>query len=403
MRWSIHRHPGYLTDGMHALYLNGMLRSLVFALVGIFTPVYVYQRVLMTWNSQVYAIMAVGSFYLVTRLVVLVAAIPVSRIIEKIGFRRSITISVALLAGYLSMLLLGNAQIGYLLIAPLCGGLYLPFYWIARSSVIAQDGEKRHVGVQLSRLGTIELTATLLGPLAAGLIIEKWGFEPLFGVALLILALSVIPLWWMSPHVHQNGASWRGFGRWIRDRRYFHIAVGVGGRAIDDYVMSILWPLMIFGMGIKTTVIGGIFSLVSLISLAVRMVSGQIFDKLHKRRDYRDEIVYAIAIVATSMVWVLRLFAKSVGAILWLDTGGSLFGTTYASLYGDYEVLGGMRMGAIAYWVYCEMVYSLMVVGLMVLVILGATIGIWRELVLITAAFWVLVSLVMARESNMKS
>lgn len=389
-------------DGIKAFYANGMLRNLSIAVVGIFTPVFLYRIGLREFGEVRYAVMLVAGYYLLTRLVTLLFDIPISHIIEKKGFRKSILISIFLLAANLVTLVLCEKQIGYVAIAAIASGLNIPFYWLARNSAISQDGDKKHVGSQMGWMTTFEQIASMLGPLAAGLVIEKWGFEPVFGLSLLILFLSVIPLWSMSPHVHKNGATIKGFWYFLTNRRYFHNAVGMGARAVDDYSISVLWPLAIFIMGIKTSSIGGLFSLVSLVALFTRMGIGRVFDKLHARHDFSDEIIFAISSIASAILWMARLFVGTLSAILTIDLVGAVFGTTYSNLYIDYEQLGGMRMGNIAYWVYGEMVYSIMTIGIMGLTILGAYFSVWREVVFLSASFWLLISIVMARESNMR-
>lgn len=369
-----------------------MLRSLVIALVGIFTPVFLY---------KMGGVMAVAEYYILTRVMTLLAVIPISWIIERIGFRKSILISIIILAVNLGSLIFATQFPWLIVISAVAGGLNIPFYWVARNSAIAQDDDKRQVGRQMGIMTTAEQVATLLGPLAAGLIIEKWGFQPLYALALVILLVSLLPLWGMAPHVHRNGATLRGFFAWLRDRRYFHNGVGIGARAVDDYAISVLWPLAIFVMGIKIGAMGGIFSAVALSALVVRIVMARVFDKLRAKRDWSDELLYGMSACVNSITWIIRLFVGSVGSILMLDMSGAVFGTIYASFYVNYEQLGGKRMGSIAYWVYGEMMYSIMTIGLFSAVAIGVWFSVWKEMFMILAAFWVLVSIVMARESNL--
>jgi hypothetical protein len=387
---------------MKPFYLNGMLRSLVFALVGIFTPVYLFKLGMDLFGDVRYGVMLVGGYFVLTRLTTVLSVVPISWLIERIGFRRSIFISLFILAVNLGTLLFASEYAILILVSAIAGGLNIPFYWVARSSAISQDSDNKHVGSQMAIMTTAEQVTTLLGPLSAGLLVEKWGFQSLYTLALVILFVSAIPLWGMRPHVHKNGATWRGFFQWIRNPRYFHIGVGVGARAIDDYSISVLWPLAIFVMGVKAGIMGGIFSTVALTSLVVRILMGKMFDKLRSRGDWSDEILYMLSAGFSSIAWIVRLFVGSIGSILMLDMTGAVFGTIYASFYIDYEQLGGKRMGSILYWVYGEMMYSMMTILLFSLVMIGAWYGVWQQMFMILASFWVLVSMVMAKESNMK-
>jgi hypothetical protein len=389
-------------DGMHAFYLNGMFRSLVFALVGIFTPVFLYKMGLSWFSDARLAIIVVAGYYILMRLTTLLLVVSISRIIEKIGFRKSIAISLLFLILNLGSLLFLDANLWLAVVAGVAAGLNISFYWVARNSAVSQDSNRKHIGTQMGYMTTIEQVSTLLGPLVAGLIIEKWGFQYLYALALLVLLVSVVPLFHMPPHAHRNGATLGGFFRWLSDTRYAHIGVGIGARAVDDYAINALWPLVIFVIGIKTGMLGMVFSGVATVSLFVRMLAGKVFDKLRSRRDFSDELIYSLSAIVNSVMWILRLFVGSLSGILMIDLSGALFGTVYSSFYVNYEQLGGERMGSIAYWVYGEMMYSIMTIGLFVAVGISAWYGVWREVFSIMAAFWVVVSIVIARESNIK-
>ncbi len=392
----------YYQDGVHALYVNGMLRSMVFALVGIFTPIFIYREIYSATNLIWISVAAVAAFYLIIRMVVLLIAIPASALIARIGFRRSILVSAVCLAIYLISLKLAPMNLWYFVVAAICGGLNIPMYWIARGSVISQDGNKSQIGHQMGWMLTIEQIVSMLGPITAALIIVQWGFSTLYSMGFVVLCLSVVPLWHMHGHTHINGASWRGFIYWTRDRRYFHQAVGIAAKAVDDYVIANMWPLAIMLMGWHATALGGLFSAVSIVAIIVRILTVKLFDKWRKRGDYSDEAVFGVAATMSSIVWVVRMFIVSAKSILSVDLIGAIFGTLYSSMFIDYEHLGGIRMGSIAYWVYAEMVYSISTITLMILMIIGAYYGIWKEVVLLAAALWTMMGMIQARESNMK-
>ncbi len=390
-----------LGDGVHAMYLNGMMRAMVYSLVGIFTPIYIYQLVMNRGGSGTFGVIAVALFYLLIRVTVLVFALPVSHMIERVGFRRSILVSAVFLGLYLFFLRLARFDIWYLVIAAVAGGINTPSYWIARGSVISQDGSRGQVGKQIGNLLSVEELSAILGPVAAGLVIEKWGFSYLYFLALIVLLASVIPMWYMPRHTHKNGASWRGFGIWIKNRRYFHQAVGIAGKSVIDYASAVVWPLAIFVMGWHTSLLGGLFSLVAIIGVCGRLVYGRLFDTLHKRGDMADEKLFASVSFGVSMLHLARIFAMSVKTIFALDLFGAIFATLHSSMYSSYEQLGGMRMGSIAYWVYKEIVYSVMVVVMMGVLAVAAWFSVWKELFLLMASMWVIIGMVQARESNL--
>ena len=122
----------------------------------------------------------------------------------------------------------------------------------------------------------------------------------------------------------------------------------------------------------------------------------------NKKHGLEDEVMFSIAAVGTSIAWLARLFVGNVSSILLLDGGTSVFGTTWRNVKGDYDVLGAKRMHEIAYYTYKQMTYSIGVIVMSLLWIVGAWYGVWRELLFVSASVWVLMSIVQARESNLK-
>lgn len=386
-------------NGMHAFYVNALMRGLVFALVGIFTPVFIYRTMLEGHGVQT-ALLSVVGFYFLIRLIIMIVCIPLSKVIERLGFRWSVMVSLVFLAGYLGGLLLVPKSEWWLVFSAVMSALNIPFYWIARHSVIAQDSSDKNIGKQIGLMSLLENISGVLGPVAGGLIIMKWGFGWLYAVALVILVFSVLPLFLMPHHIHRNGVSLHGYLMWIKGRQFFHQAVSFVGRAINNYSGVILWPLAVSMMGIDLSVMGGIFSLVTGIAMLVRYFGGILFDKLHDKGGYEDERVFGLAAVGESVSWILRIFVGSALGVVLVDGIGTIFGTSYRNFSDDYTYLGGKRMSEIAFFTYREVTMSLGIILLLAVMGVGVVFGAWKELVFVVTAVWVLISIVQARESN---
>ena len=128
-------------DGVHAFYINGLLRSLFMSLTTIFIPVYIYSLGIKAFGLVSYAIMAVAIFFIVQRALIVFLVFPLSKIIERIGFRKSITWSVVFLMISTVSLLLAEGNILYLWVATDAMGLNIPPYWLSRDSALSADCE----------------------------------------------------------------------------------------------------------------------------------------------------------------------------------------------------------------------------------------------------------------------
>lgn len=397
----IHIHRPLNFDGVRAFYMNAFLRSMVFSLAGIFVPIYIFQIGRDVWGGMSSGLLAVAGFYILLRLIVMVVSIPISKVIETLGFRRSVLLSNIFLGIYILALMMAERDWRFGLLAAVGAGLNIPLYWTSRFSVVSQDSRNDDLGKQISFMAIMEHVAGVLGPLAGGLMLEKWGFMTLYGTTLVILTVSVIPLFFMPHHVHRNGVSLSGFFLWLKDRQFFHQSVAAAGRTIDDYATAIVWPLVIMFIGVSFGVLGGVFSLVTLLATIMRYVSGIWFDRLHRKGGYEDEAMFAVAGVGQSLSWVARIFALSVGGVVLIDSVAAFFGTTYRNISDDYMFLGGKRMSEIAYFTYREMVSSLAAVLVFSGMVVGVYFGVWKEIVFAMAAMWVLLGVIQGRESNL--
>jgi len=389
-------------DGVQAFYLNALMRSMMFALIGIFTPIFVYRTMLPILGDSRYAIGAVAAYYLLMRAVTAIIVMPISKVIEKFGFRRSVIVSCGFLAIYLVALVMASNNWGWLVVAAIAIGINIPLYWVSRSSVLSQDSSRIKLGRQLGTLSVIEKLAAVMGPLAGGFIIEIWGFKALYIFALIVMGVSIWPLISMPHHTHKNGVSWRGYHDWLHNRRFSHQAIGTVGKCMNDYSASIIWPLVAMLIGLKMEILGGVFSLVAVVGVLIRWGSGVVFDFLHRKGGKEDETMFAIASIGQAVSWIARIFVQTLGGVLLVDLSAVLFGTTYENISDDYTVMGGKRMHEIAYYTYRELTYSLITILFMGIMIVGAILNIWRELLFLTASLWMVVGIVQARESNIR-
>lgn len=388
-------------DSVHAFYVNGLLRSLYMSLTSIFVPIFVYGIGRGVGGSMKAGLLYVVLYFVVQRVIVSVSVFPLSKIIEKMGFRRSISWSVLFLMGYTLALLLVPHNLAWLWVSAVCGGIQIPLYWISRDSALSQDVPGKQMGSKMGYIIALENITSLLGPVVGGVIVLTLGYPTLFIVSLLILIMSTIPLWWMPPHSHKNGVSFKGFWYFLSDGRYMHQVISNIGCALNDYGNGIIWPLILFLQGINHEKLGAVYSLVGLVTVGVQYASGKWFDKLRAKRDYSDEGVYGFATLGVSLSWVVRIFAQGLAQIVRIDLIRQLFGTVYANFFVDYLHLGGKRMGSIAFWVYMEVIYSIAAIFIFGVMAVGIYFGNWKEMVLITISLWSLVTVVIARESNL--
>ena len=101
--------------GLSAVYLTSTIRTFALSLLGIFTPLYIYQVLEGTpiFLTRTAILLGVVSYYIILRLTILLIDIPVSYFIAEVrgGFRKSMLLSNCLHAVNLLLLIFATLHI----------------------------------------------------------------------------------------------------------------------------------------------------------------------------------------------------------------------------------------------------------------------------------------------------
>ena len=145
--------------GLSAVYLASTIRTFALSLLGIFTPLYIYQILesTQTFTTRTAALLGVVGYYIILRLTILLTDIPISYFIAEVkgGFRKSMLISNCLRAINLLLLIFAKDQPGLLLPAAIIGGALIPFYWIPYHLSFIEDGKGKRFGKKISTVGVL--------------------------------------------------------------------------------------------------------------------------------------------------------------------------------------------------------------------------------------------------------
>ncbi len=397
-KWYI-RHRGEF-NGVTAVYWNSFIRSVSSGMLGIFVPVYVFlqaKNMFGTWQSGV---MWMLGYVVCQRVVVIGVSLKVGKLIERLGFRRSVLVA-TVLDICLYGLLIGARQIWWLvLIAGAISGLGLLFYWLPRMAMMAEDGEKKAFGHQVSVLMLIERGAEILGPFVGGVVIVQLGFGILFGIAIVLLSLSSIPLFFMAHHRHGDGVGLRELMEFVKEKEHRGDMAAFFGRGMDDTIMTWMWPIFMFLVIADFERMGGVASLTSVLAIVATFIAGKTFDRFRAAEGLKDEKVFWTAGVVTGITRLIRSLMVSITGILAIEAIDKTVAPFYWVPFDGYLYTAAKRFSPVAYFVFREIVYSLgrlTAVGIVVVVI--NSVVAW-QLIMGVSAIGVFLSLMMSKESN---
>ncbi|MEK6816792.1 MAG: MFS transporter, partial [Nanoarchaeota archaeon] len=253
------------------LYLTISLATLSLSLIGLFIPIFLMKEIGYSFGSVMLFLIATAAFSLVTFPFAL-------KLSSRIGMNRTAMLSVPI---RVSFLLLLNAlhfwHVPLVLIAFL-SNLGAAMFWLPYHIRFAQTSDHDHRGTELGMRYLLEGLAAVSGPVLGGILVATVGFKWLYVIASFILALSVIPLFFMKDM--RVGQGFRLMDVLKRKTHTDLIGYMAEGYRTNAYT---LWSLFLFFFVGSYVTLGGISSLVSLANSVFQVFAGYVSDSFSKK------------------------------------------------------------------------------------------------------------------------
>jgi hypothetical protein len=303
--------------GLSAVYLASTIRTFALSLLGIFTPLYIYQileragqgpaATMLTHPTGV--LLGVVGYYIIHRLTLILVNIPASCFIAetKGGFRKSMLLSNCLHAVNLLLLISSKNQPWLLLPAAVIGGTLIPFYWIPYHLIFVEDGEKeKSFGKKISTVGVLDKAAAVVAPLLGGLVIAFAGFETLLVVVLFLVIASTFPIFSMRHHERHFVPPLKMIFKDFFSKGFRKDLIAFLGAGVENVGGALVWPIFFFGLVGSFAGLGVLTSGLTLISILVTLWLGRVVDKKGKRR------VLRVGAYSQSVLWGMRAATQTV-------------------------------------------------------------------------------------------
>jgi len=296
--------------GLSAIYLASTIRTFALSLLGIFTPLYIYQTLAPHLFSlgKGAGLLGVVGYYIILRLTILLIDIPVSYFIAEVrgGFRKSMLLSNCLHAINLLLLIFAKDQPGLLLPAAVIGGALVPFYWIPYHLSFIEDGKGGSFGKKISAVGVLDKAAGAVAPLIGGLVIALVGFETLLIVVLFLVVASTFPIFSMRHHERHFVPPLKMILRDFFSKGFRKDLIAFLGAGAENVGSALVWPIFFFGLVGSFASLGALTSGLVLISILVTFWLGRVVDKKGKRR------VLRVGAYSHSILWGVRALTETV-------------------------------------------------------------------------------------------
>jgi len=313
-----HYFEGNVSGGFKRLLANRVITNIGTGLFSVFLPIFLY---ITLGKSLQYVALYYLSTYVFS--LILVSTIPQS--FNKFGFRKALQISTLIGALYYLAVFLLNAD-NFWFILPIMSFL-LAFwrflYWIPYNIDFAKFTSKKDRGKEL---GLMEAGISLVGivtPLIAGLIISRFGFNPLFFIGIIIFILSLIPL--IKIPATNESFSWdrKSFLKKAFDKKNRKLALFFTLDGAESRIAAFVWPIFVYELLQGNYLeIGIISTLVVTTTMILQLLAGKIVDKKEGKLIKAGGFFYATG-------WFLKIFAATAFHVFVFDAFHSFMKVFY--------------------------------------------------------------------------
>ncbi|MFC1663257.1 hypothetical protein ACFL04_03805 [Patescibacteria group bacterium] len=331
------KHP---TKQMEELYVSVAIRQFAIAAMGLFVPIYLFTLGYSLWQIMMFY----GLVYLIYILIIPFGG----NYIGKYGYEKSIVMaSIFQALHYFSLFSIVYWPTAFWL-AIIFWAIQKMLYWPAFHEDFGSFSNQKDQGREVGVFAAINQIVLILAPLIAGVIIKFFGFPILFGVAILLILLSNVPILQTKEKIQLVNITYGDSVRYSTDkkRRSTLLAyVGFGEELLSETV----WPIFIFIVVKDFLGLGGLVAGATLITALVILYVGRLYDHGKKIQVVSGgTLMYFIS-------WLARLITKSTGGVFLMDSLQKIFkNILFVPIVADMYKHAGHRKHLILHGIFFE-------------------------------------------------
>jgi len=361
LKETIHQWQESRAELLTPLYWNIFLRGVGMSLVGLFTPIFIF-LIGKEAAGLVGGLRLVAVYLIIQRLLLVLVVVPVARMVNKLGFRLSVLLGSCLTVFYYLLPAVLDKSIWLVVGMALVTVVSIPFYWLSRHSILSLDGTKGERGKEMGMVQLLERGGAILAPVVGGVIIQVFGFKMLFGIGVIIILLSSMPLFFMKHHLHDGKVEWKVIKDWFKkDKR--HLLLATVGEGMDGFVMGFFWSIYVFVAIDSFEALGGLTSAALLLSLLATFFASRMFDKKRALGGNEDEKSFWLASCLMAVARTMRAMFGGLLGLFGVDLLGKIISPYYWVPFGGYLYSAGKKGEGLKFYVAREMIYSAAIVA----------------------------------------
>ncbi len=288
---------GKLNSGFVSLFTGRMIQFIGWGLLSLFLPIFLLQ----VFNLRIELVFL---YYIAGHLGYALLLPWGAQLLNKIGLRRSLIISIFFSAGYYLCLFFVYYNIPlFIILAVVMIILFRTLFWYPFHTDLAKFTDHSNRGKELSMLWAVRAFLTIIMPIIAGLLISYFGFNLVFVIAIIIYLVAIIPFMTLPPT--QETFVWgylETFKKFFSKKNRKLVVANLANGA-ENGVAVIIWPIFIWQL-LKGNYIsvGAVSSLIVLATVILQLAVGKYTDIFNKRKMIHwGSLFYASG-------WLIKIF-----------------------------------------------------------------------------------------------
>ncbi|OGD70771.1 hypothetical protein A3A84_03415 [Candidatus Collierbacteria bacterium RIFCSPLOWO2_01_FULL_50_23] len=346
-------------NGVRAIYINNLMRTLAFSLGGLFSPLYIF---LLGYEGHglVAGLKVVILSIVIERAMVTLLALPVGKLVFRLGFKWSILLGSILLSIYFLLPAVFPRSLTLIVIMSLIASVQILVYWLARLSLMSLDGQRSHYGHDVSFMAITDRLVSILGPFVGGYLITRGGFSSMFAVVTGVSVISALPMFFIADHKITDGISLKGLLEFVKNKKNFHLNLAFLGQGVNNSIDGFFWVIYFYLVVKSFELLGGVTSINMALTILIVYLAGRMFDRQRASGRHDDKKTFTIATAWIALLTFIRpLFTTFLGFVGY-DLVTSLSGPFWFIPYDSYLYSAGKRFESpLAFFTYREVVYSI--------------------------------------------
>lgn len=340
------------------LFLIRILRDVINQVGLFFLPIYLFEiGTKLSWLQGMgldeiqKGMITIAGFFILERLAVAVSAIPVGKIITRLGFTKSIFASYLIRIVFFTLLAFVEEKPEFLVFAALVEGFQSNFFWPSYFSLFSKHAHIGHMGKDLGFVQFFLQLLSVFVPALSGYLAFYFGYPVLFFCAIGFMLISIAFILLMDLETTTDVVSWKEFREWLKSPTFIRFAASAAGRYVNDAILF-LWPLYVFFLLGSVERVGYLYSFSLFVALLIVYFVGVYIDKTKTKGSFFFSGGFL------SLLWILRTQQLTVWGIAFVDAFEKLFASILWLFYDAITLRSVKGAQALSYFIYRELCLS---------------------------------------------